>query len=70
MLPEHKDAMSKKVPSTFVHVFPLDPQREPENKPQPLLPEPQRLHHFQLSTPPPIPPGLERPIQALEFPTP
>ncbi len=67
---QHKDAISKKVPSTYVQVFPLKSQPKQEKKPESTLtglPAPQ---HFQLSTPPLDQTGLERPLQALEFPLP
>ena len=58
----HKDLISKKVPSTHVHVFPLNTKVDTDTKG-----EPQR---FQMSTPPQDPLGLARPLPAVDFPMP
>ena len=59
---KHNAVIGKMPPSTFVHAFPLKPKLEPE---KPLF-----AQNFQMATPPPPAPGLERPLQALESPLP
>ena len=59
---QHKEQIATKVPSTFAKVFPIKPQPNTELMPS----KTSATQHLEM----PTPPGLEGPLQALEFPLP